>query len=153
MARPTPVLPDVGSTMVPPGLRSPSRSAASIIGECRAVLDAATRVEEFQFGQQLARRSRPIRSRRTIGVLPTRSSNESAAWIAGPRSLMGRISIAGSTMMGTSLSTSTGRPAWWSCSATLFSQPRPSSLSGAISPTERGIWARRSAMVSGGMGP
>ena len=32
MARPTPVLPEVGSTIVPPGLSFPSRSAASIIG-------------------------------------------------------------------------------------------------------------------------
>jgi hypothetical protein len=30
-ASPTPVLPDVGSTMVPPGLSSPLASAASII--------------------------------------------------------------------------------------------------------------------------
>ena len=30
-ARPTPVLPEVGSTMVPPGLSSPLASAASII--------------------------------------------------------------------------------------------------------------------------
>ena len=32
MARPWPVLPDVGSMIVPPGLSRPARSAASIIG-------------------------------------------------------------------------------------------------------------------------
>ena len=33
------------------------------------------------------------------------------------------------------------------------SQLRPSSVSGAIRPTERGMWARKSAIVSGETGP
>src|SRR5258705_103093 len=49
MARPAPVLPDVGSTMVPPGSRSPSRSAASTmaIAQGRRGLDARTGGDGF----------------------------------------------------------------------------------------------------------
>ena len=55
MARPTPVLPDVGSTIVPPGCSRPSRLGGVDHRHRRPVLDAAAGVEELELGQQLAR--------------------------------------------------------------------------------------------------
>ena len=52
MASPTPVLPEVPSTMVDPGLRRPSRSAALDHRRSRPVLDAPTRVEELELPDQ-----------------------------------------------------------------------------------------------------
>ena len=54
-ARPRPVLPAVASTIVPPGFRRPSRSAASIIDSADAVLDRAARVCRFELEEQPAR--------------------------------------------------------------------------------------------------
>ena len=87
MARPTPVLPDVGSTMVPPGPRSPSRSAASIMATAGRSLTLPPGLRNSNLASSWPGRSRPIRSSRTSGVSPTRSSSESAASIAGPGSL------------------------------------------------------------------
>src|SRR5436305_650509 len=73
MASPTPVLPDVGSTIVPPGFNFPSRSAASIIG---SPMRSFTDPPGFRYSS-FARIWAPPRglslSRRTIGVAPTSS--------------------------------------------------------------------------------
>ena len=49
------MLPDVGSTMVPPGFSSPLASAASIIFTAMRSLAAAARVEVLDLGDHLAR--------------------------------------------------------------------------------------------------
>src|SRR5438067_1273836 len=71
MASPTPVLPEVGSTIVPPGLSLPSRSAASIIGR---PMRSFTEPPGFRYSS-LARICAPPRgeslSRRAVGVAPT----------------------------------------------------------------------------------
>ena len=54
MARPTPVLPDVGSTIVPPGLQPAVRLRRLDHGEGRPVLHAAARVEVLELGQEMA---------------------------------------------------------------------------------------------------
>src|SRR5690348_7746749 len=73
MASPTPVLPEVGSTIVPPGLSLPSRSACSIIARpIRSLTEppglrysSLARIRAWPAGESL--------SSRTIGVPPTRS--------------------------------------------------------------------------------
>src|SRR4029078_700235 len=81
MASPTPVLPEVGSTIVPPGWSSPEASAASII---RAAIRSFTeppglRYSTFASTSGVAAPSggSGVRFRRTRGVLPTRSSSDS----------------------------------------------------------------------------
>src|SRR6266576_1791058 len=73
IARPTPVLPEVGSTIVPPGFSFPSRSAASIIGR---PMRSLTEPPGFRYSS-FARICAPPRglslSRRTMGVAPTSS--------------------------------------------------------------------------------
>src|SRR3954463_8718954 len=73
IARPTPVLPEVGSTIVPPGRSFPSRSAASIIG---SPIRSFTEPPGFRYSS-LARISAPPGGvsfcSRTIGVAPTSS--------------------------------------------------------------------------------
>src|SRR6266581_7665566 len=73
IASPTPVLPEVGSTIVPPGCSFPSRSAASIIG---SPIRSFTEPPGFRYSS-LARICAPPRglslSRRTTGVRPTSS--------------------------------------------------------------------------------
>src|SRR4029077_17504169 len=73
IASPTPVLPDVGSTIVPPGRSFPARSAASIIG---SPMRSFTEPPGFRYSS-FARICAPPRgeslSRRTIGVAPTSS--------------------------------------------------------------------------------
>src|ERR1700691_2615172 len=82
MARPTPVLPLVGSTMTPPGVKSPSRSAASIIVSAGRSFELPPGVIDSSF----TRTSTPwgVRSRlkRTSGVSPIRSSREFATRMA-----------------------------------------------------------------------
>src|SRR3954447_11245631 len=73
MARPTPVLPEVGSTIVPPGFSFPSSSAFSIIARpIRSFTEppglrysSLARIRAWPRGESL--------SSRTIGVPPTRS--------------------------------------------------------------------------------
>src|SRR5438874_8985623 len=76
IARPTPVLPEVGSTIVPPGRSFPSRSAASIIG---SPIRSFTEPPGFRYSS-FARIWAPPRglslSRRTIGVRPTSSRTD-----------------------------------------------------------------------------
>src|SRR3954451_8616859 len=78
IARPTPVLPDVGSTIVPPGRSSPSRSAASIIAIAGRSFTEPPGLNSSSLATRSHARSAPTRPRRTIGVFPTRSSRLSA---------------------------------------------------------------------------
>src|SRR4051812_16519756 len=80
IASPAPVLPDVGSTIVPPGCKRPSRSAASIIA-----IAARSFTLPPGFTVSTLARSRPgtssaseMRLSRASGVLPTRSRIDSA---------------------------------------------------------------------------
>src|SRR5687768_10810943 len=90
MASPTPVLPLVGSTMVPPGLSLPSRSAASTI---LMAIRSLTDPPGFMYSS-LARTSglAPSVTRESWirGVLPTRSISEvtycTRATVTWPRS-------------------------------------------------------------------
>src|SRR5687768_12083162 len=70
-ARPTPVLPLVGSTITPPGFRSPAASAASIIGSAMRSLTDPPGFMCSSFPTILGRTSAPSRSRATSGVSPT----------------------------------------------------------------------------------
>src|SRR6266516_2352651 len=73
MARPTPVLPEVGSTIVPPGFSFPSRSACSIIAR---PIRSFTEPPGLRYSSLARIRAWPggeSRSSRTIGVEPTRS--------------------------------------------------------------------------------
>src|SRR3954451_4428711 len=73
IARPTPVLPEVGSTIVPPGRSFPSRSAASIIG---SPIRSFTEPPGFRYSS-FARIAAPPGGEsfwsRTMGVAPTSS--------------------------------------------------------------------------------
>ncbi len=87
MARPWPVLPDVGSMIVPPGLSSPARSAASIIGRpIRSLTDppglSISSLASSRGWRSAGPRSRVSRLIRTSGVSPTRSRIDSAYCIA-----------------------------------------------------------------------
>ena len=59
MASPTPVLPEVGSTMVPPRRNRPSALGRLDHGQGGSVLDAAARVQELELGEQLRRQVPP----------------------------------------------------------------------------------------------
>ena len=73
MARPTPVLPEVGSTIVPPGLSRPSASAASIIAIPMRSFTEPPGLRNSSFASSSPGTSRESRSSRTIGVSPTSS--------------------------------------------------------------------------------
>src|SRR5256714_2420853 len=73
IARPTPVFPEVGSTIVPPGLSFPSRSAASIIASPIRSLFEPPGFMNSSLARIVPGTSCEMRSSRTIGVLPTRS--------------------------------------------------------------------------------
>ena len=82
IASPTPVLPEVGSTIVPPGCSAPEASAASII---RVAMRSFTDPPGLRYSTlastsgpvapAVAGRSR-VRESRTSGVLPMRSRTE-----------------------------------------------------------------------------
>jgi hypothetical protein len=72
IARPTPVFPDVGSTIVPPGFSFPSRSAASIIARPIRSFTEPPGFRYSSFARIVGATSAPIRSSLTIGVSPTR---------------------------------------------------------------------------------
>ena len=80
MASPTPVLPLVGSTMVPPGRSRPSRSAARIISRAGRSFDEPPGlvVSIFIVSTLVMFSSSLMRLRRTSAVLPMRSMTESA---------------------------------------------------------------------------
>ena len=71
------MLPEVGSTIVPPGFSFPSRSASSIIVSADPVLDRAARVHVLELGEDRVARvlGHDILSSRTSGVSPTSSSS------------------------------------------------------------------------------
>jgi hypothetical protein len=74
--QPTPVLPLVGSTMVPPGCSDPSRSAASII---RTAIRSFTEPPGLRYSTLASTRgvaSPGTRDSRTSGVLPISSVSE-----------------------------------------------------------------------------
>src|SRR5439155_13762130 len=93
--RPAPVLPEVGSTIVPPGFSSPSRSAASIIA---SPIRSLTEPPGFRYSSLASRRAPPLgesRSSRTIGVSPTRSSSVGYSRAIARRSLVPEVAAAG----------------------------------------------------------
>ena len=121
MASPTPVLPEVPSTMVDPGLRRPSRSALSTIAAAGRSLTLPPGLRNSSFPIKGQGESRPIRSRRTMGVLPTRSRSESATSIGAPRSVRGTISMPSRSLRSersSSVCNSVGSPARRRCTAT-----------------------------------
>src|SRR5436309_15453265 len=73
MARPTPVLPEVGSTIVPPGFSFPSRSACSIIARPIRSFSEPPGLRYSSLARIRARPGGDSLSSRTIGVEPTRS--------------------------------------------------------------------------------
>ena len=77
MARPVPVLPDVGSTMVPPGLSLPSRSAASMSATATRSLIEPPGLSASTLATICGVRPAPRRDRRTSGVSPMASRIES----------------------------------------------------------------------------
>ena len=76
------MLPDVGSTIVPPIRRRPSRSAASIIEIPMRSLFEPPGFMNSSFARSVAPVSRPKSTRRTTGVEPTRSST--VGYVAAP---------------------------------------------------------------------
>src|SRR5215217_1138662 len=87
-ARPMPVLPLVGSTIVPPGFRAPLASAASTM---RTAMRSFTDPPGLRYSTLASTRgasgprSRVTLDSRTSGVLPTRSTTDSAYCTGPPR--------------------------------------------------------------------
>src|SRR5919205_712425 len=77
IARPVPVLPDVGSMIVPPGFRRPSRSAASTSRMATRSLIEPPGLKYSTLATICGARPAPIRLRRISGVSPTVSRIES----------------------------------------------------------------------------
>jgi hypothetical protein len=73
-----PVLPLVGSTMVPPGFSSPSRSAASMMRVAMRSFDDPPGFRYSTFASTVAAMPAVTLLSRTSGVLPTRSRTEFA---------------------------------------------------------------------------
>src|SRR5687768_9203709 len=84
MARPAPVLPLVGSTIVPPGLSLPSRSAASIRASAARSLIDPPGLSASIFATIGVFSDFPSRERRTSGVSPTASRIESLISVVVP---------------------------------------------------------------------
>ncbi len=70
MANPVPVFPDVGSTIVPPGRRYPSRSAASISDTAIRSLIEPPGLKASSLAITCGATPAPIRDSRTSGVFP-----------------------------------------------------------------------------------
>jgi hypothetical protein len=77
MARPTPVLPDVGSTMTPPGRSSPEASAASIMRTAMRSLTDPPGLKYSTLASTWAGIPAETLCNRTSGVLPISSTRES----------------------------------------------------------------------------
>ena len=120
------MLPEVGSTIVPPGLSSPSRSAASIIASPMRSFTEPPGFRYSSFARIVPGTSREIRSSRTIGVDPTRSRTlgyvarhrGAKGTVAPPRTLHGdRYMSVGSCRWRASCAAATRIPAgssrWW----------------------------------------
>src|SRR4051794_18636235 len=91
MARPVPVLPEVGSMIVPPGRRRPSRSAASTRRMATRSLIEPPGLKYSTFATSCGVTPAPMRLRRMSGVSPTVSRTES---------LMSAVSCAVSELVG-----------------------------------------------------
>ncbi len=81
MARPTPVLPEVGSTMVPPGCSSPEASAASIMRVAIRSFTEPPGLRYSIFASTIGASGWSLRSSSDVeslssGVLPMRSRRE-----------------------------------------------------------------------------
>ena len=76
-ASPIPVLPEEASTIVPPGSRDPSRSAASTIAVAARSLTEPPGFRYSTLTSTVAERPSVSLRSRTSGVSPTRSINES----------------------------------------------------------------------------
>jgi hypothetical protein len=78
MASPTPVLPEVGSTMVPPGRSAPLSSAAATIRSAMRSLTEPPGLKYSTFASTVAPGMPRVTDRsRTSGVFPTSPLNES----------------------------------------------------------------------------
>src|SRR4051794_36048759 len=88
MASPVPVLPEVGSMIVPPGRRRPSRSAASMSFRATRSLIEPPGLNDSSFATICGARPCPIRLRRMSGVLPTVSRIDSLMSWAVPLAVM-----------------------------------------------------------------
>src|SRR4051794_13386645 len=77
MARPVPVFPDVGSTIVPPGRRSPEASAASMSATATRSLIEPPGLRASTLATSCGTRPGRMRLRRTSGVWPMASRIES----------------------------------------------------------------------------
>src|SRR2546422_2204936 len=82
MASPCPVLPEVGSTMVPPGLSRPACSATSIIRRPMRSLTLPPGFSISSLARMVAWTPRVTFRKRTSGVCPTASRNVSMISIA-----------------------------------------------------------------------
>ena len=74
MASPTPVLPEVGSTMVPPGRSSPDASAASIMRSAMRSFTLPPGLKYSTLASTGAAMPSATAPSRTSGVFPTRSA-------------------------------------------------------------------------------
>ena len=84
MARPVPVLPLVGSMIVPPGFRRPSRSAASISRTATRSLIDPPGLNSSSLATSSGVRPWPMRLSRTSGVSPMVSRIESRISVLAP---------------------------------------------------------------------
>jgi hypothetical protein len=89
MASPAPVLPLVGSTMVPPGLSSPERSARSTMARPIRSLTEPPGFRYSTLASRVGARPLPSREQRISGVPPTTSRSESYTSMAGSIARMG----------------------------------------------------------------
>ena len=83
MASPAPVLPLVGSTMVPPGFSSPARSARSTMARPIRSLTDPPGFRYSTLASRVGASPRPSRESRTSGVPPTTSRIESYTSMPG----------------------------------------------------------------------
>src|SRR5713226_9334180 len=92
MAKPCPVLPEVGSTIVPPAFSMPARSAASIIRKPMRSLTLPPGFSISSLARMVGLTPRVTLCRRTSGVSPTASRNVSMARIlTAPFDVRGRV--------------------------------------------------------------
>src|SRR5262245_53608386 len=83
MASPMPVLPEVPSMMVPPGLSSPARSASSIILTAMRSLIELPGLNVSTFARTVPLTPLVMRLIRTIGVLPIASRIFARGFVTG----------------------------------------------------------------------
>ena len=135
--------------MVPPGNNLPSRSAAAIIARAGRSLTLPPGFMYSSFTRRWQATSRAVRCNASNGVSPTRSRRLSAISMGGPGSVAGRTSMPlGTCIAGSSVNTTSGRPASWTWAATAAAgAPRPKTT------TSRGSRARNSASVAAGRLP